>query len=404
MEKPTILGGLKSKTKPFPTWPQWDKSDEKVLLEVLHSGKWSRRDVNNVASHGAKSYINMLEEESKTRFNSKYSLTVSSGTAALDIAVKAIGISSGDEVIVPAYSFIATATCVLHAGGIPVFADIDEDTWNIDVSKLDKHVSPKTKAIIAVHFAGQPADMSDLMSYARKKGLIVIEDAAQAIGAKWQDTNVGSIGDIGCFSLEMTKNLTCGEGGIIVTNNEDFYKKMYSLHLTGRSFSGSWYEHEELGWNYRITEFQAALAYNQMKNLDNQISIREKNAAKLNDLLSSLTGIRLTSLDPRVTTHAYHLFTFRFIPEEWTRFSRKRFILALNAEGIPCYEGYSYPIYKNPLFLSLGYEKYSLICNNAEKITKQSLWLPQNVLLGDEQDIEEIFKAIEKIRYHFNIK
>lgn len=397
LNKPAILGGTKAKTKPFVQWPQWDESEEEALINALRSGKWSRRNSTNLNEKGASSYIELLEEDIKKRFDVEYALAVASGTAALDVAVRAAGIQPGDEVIVPAYSYIASATCVLHAGAKPVFVDILEDTWNLNVNLITESITSKTKAIIVVHIAGQPSNMTELMKIAKAKGLIVIEDAAQAIGAMWGNSYVGTIGDIGCFSLESTKNVTAGEGGIVTTNNVELYKKLYSLHMAGRPFGGEWYQHESLGWNYRLSEFQAAIAYVQLQRMESLNKIREENAIFLREQLKDFVGIKITGIEESVTRQAYHLFTFRFLPEEWGSFTRKRFILAMNAEGIPCYEGYKNPIYGTELFANQGYLSYKQLCPIAEKICSSSVWIPQNVLLGDKTDQKEVVYAFEKI-------
>lgn len=391
-----ICGGKKTKTKAFPTWPQWNDEDEKALIEALHSGRWARNN-QKISNQGG--YIEKLEERVAQIHNAKYALAVTSGTAALDIAVRAIELREGDEVIVTPYTFIASATCILNSGGVPVMADIDYETWNIDVEKLEQYITSRTKAIIVVHFGGQPTNMERLMEISKKNHLKVIEDVAHAFGARWNNKPVGTIGDIGCFSMQSSKNLTCGEGGIILTNNEDMYKKIYSLHMCGRNYNGAWYQYEYLGWNYRITEFQAAVAYSQLLRLKDMDDIRRKNAEYLTQKLNEIKGIKVVKTDSRVTNRVYHLFTFRYDSKGFNGLSRKRFIMAMNAEGIPCHEGYIHPIYKNNLFLKCKKVNYTdTYCEEAEKLCKEAIWLHQEILLGDKKDMDEIVEAIKKIK------
>lgn len=406
MSELAILGGQPIRTKSFPKWPQVDKMDEKVLLDVLHSGKWGRgMDNGRRIRKGSETYINKLEGTIADIHKSKYGLVVSNGTAALDLAMFSLGINEGDEVIVTPYSYIASSTCILQAGAIPVFADVDIDTWNIDVDSIEKSITDKTKAIVVVHFGGQPAEMDKIMELANKYNLKVIEDAAHGFGAEYDGKPVGIFGDIGCFSFQESKNITCGEGGALVTNYKSYYEKAHSLHMTGRVFGGQWYEHSQLGWNYRITQFQAALAYSQIQRIDSQDELRQLNAQYLNELLKDIPGIEVTKSNTKVTKHVYHIYTFRYDQDKWDGLSRRRFIMALNAEGIPCHKGYSYPIYKNPLFLNMktkDYGQFQKLCPNAERICSESIWLPHNVLLGTKKDMDDISNAILKVHKNIN--
>ncbi len=401
--KLAICGGQKVKSKPFPAWPQWDASDESAMLDALRLGRWSRVSLARQSPQGNNDgYLERLEQAFAQRHAARYALAVASGTAALDMAVSCVDIQRGDEVVVSPYSFISSATCILHAGAVPVFVDICPDTWNLNVHDIPDHLTDKTRAIIAVHFAGQPCEMDTLCTLAERHGLSVIEDAAQAVNASWCGRPIGSMGDIGCFSLQGSKNLTCGEGGVVVTNSEDHYHKLYALHTLGRAFGSPWYTHSELGWNYRLTELQAAVACAQLRRFDVQRATRAANAAYLTEFLSGMEGILVKHLDPRATNPIFHLFAFRFQRDAWPGLSRRRFVVALNAEGIPCTEGYSHPIYRNPLF---GFSEdvssaYADRCHVAEQICREAVWLPQNLLLGDRHDMEEIAGAITKIRLH----
>lgn len=391
-----ITGGSRVKRTPFPSYPIWDKEGESTLIDVLHSGKWSKGPQNYKNGE----YIERFEKRMGALHNAKYALALANCTAALDVSIKSIGIEPGDEVIVTPYSFVASATCILQAGAIPVFADIKKDTWNIDPEKVVSCITSKTRAIVVVHFGGQAADMDKICVIARKYNIKIIEDCAHAIGAQWNGNAVGTIGDMGCFSFQESKNVTCGEGGIIVTNNEDYYKKAYSYHMSGRKYGGQWYEHDLLGWNYKITEFQAALAYCQLNKMDKFEKIRSKNAEEIIKALNVVEGIETVKTDQRVTKRIYHLVTLRYDQDYFKGISKNRFLRALAAEGVPLLDGYKYPIYKNELFKNDKKNDYSIYeerCPIAELTCKQAIWIPQNYLLGNDKDISELVEAIYKV-------
>lgn len=406
MSRLAIDGGEKTRTKPFPRWPVWDEREMNALKEVLESGSWG---IGN-------SKVSEFEDKFAARVGTKYGISVTSGTVALQIALKAADIGPGDEVIVPPYTFMATATAVLMSNAIPIFADIDPETYNIDPDAIEKAITDRTKAIIPVHIAGCPADMDRIMEIAKKHKLIVIEDCAQAHEAEWKGQKIGSIGDMGCFSFQSSKNLCAGEGGIITTNNQDLGDRCWSFHNCGRIRSGAWYEHHVVGSNYRMTGWQAAILLAQMERLEEQTEIRNSNALYLSEKLWEIDGIKPAKRDERVTKHAYHLYVIRYDSKKFGGQPRSKFLQALSAEGIPCSSGYN-PLYKHDLFkspiqkcpLSCGYYKgkidYSKVyCPVTERVCdEECIWLMQNMLLGDKSDMDDIVKAIKKIKENFNI-
>jgi len=399
MSKLAIKGGERVKTTPFPSFPIWDKEDEEYLLAALHSGRWSigHEDSKNPNN---KKFIEQLEQRMAELQKAEYSVAMANCTAALDVAVKSIDIQPGDEVIVTPYSFIASATCILQAGAVPVFADIDEKTWNIDPDCIRKSITPKTKAIVVVHFGGQCADMDEIRTIANEHGLRIIEDCAHAFGAAWKNAPVGTIGDAGCFSFQQSKNVTCGEGGVLVTNDDEIFKKAYSYHMSGRKYGGQWFQHEVLGWNYKITEFQAALACSQMNKIEKADSIRNMNALRIVEALDKIDGLDFVKTSERAIKRVYHLLTFTYDLEHFDGVSKKRFLRALYAEGIPLFDGYKYPIYKNGLFINDKNNDYSIYeerCPIAEKKCEQGVWIPQTVLLGSDKDISELIDAFYKV-------
>ncbi|MEM2351734.1 MAG: DegT/DnrJ/EryC1/StrS family aminotransferase, partial [Thermoproteota archaeon] len=329
---------------------------------------------------------------------------------ALEISLRALEIGCGDEVILPAYTFMATAIAVLYVNAVPVFADIDPETYTIGPKSVESLISDKTKAIIPVHIGGRPADMDSLISIARREGIYIIEDACQAWGAEWRGWRVGAIGNIGAFSFQSSKNITSGEGGIVVTNDEDLYLRAWSLHNCGRLPDKSWYEHYFPGSNYRMTEFQAAILLAQMERFDEQTERRISNATYLTSKLSRIDGIKTLKRDKRVTRNPYHLYIFKVDPEALGSVSKSIIARALQAEGIPVSVGYSKPLYKEA---HLKYfERCPLSCRYYAKQVNYSsimlpateracyyegLWIPHYVLLGSREDMDDIVHAIEKI-------
>jgi dTDP-4-amino-4,6-dideoxygalactose transaminase len=398
MEKLAIDGGTPVRQKPFPSWPIYGDLELQMLKEVLESGKWGGA---GAARKGYQAKLPELERKFAELQGSKYAVSVVNGTMAITVALQAAGVQHGDEVIVPPYTFIASASAALAFGAIPVFADIEEDTLLIDPEKVEALITPKTKAIIAVHIAGAPANMSRLTEIAKKHNLVLIEDAAQAVGASWEGKGVGSLGDLGTFSLQSSKNLNSGEGGIITTNSEELWSNAWSICNVGRVPNGEWYQHDKFGLNYRMTEFQAAIALAQMTRLEEQMQKREKNAKLLDSLLGEIDGIKLVKVDPRVTRHAYHLYMFKLDSKITDKVSKADFIKKVQAEGIPVAPGYV-PLNKNKSILNttkkwIGEERV-YDCPICERICeKEAIWLTQTVLLADEQAMEDIAKAVSKV-------
>lgn len=390
--KLAIKGGNPVRTKPFTKWPIFDEREEKALIEVLRSGHWGRIS-------GKKN--EEFEEKFSKFVGASYGVTCVNGTAALEIALRAMNIGKGDEVIVPAYTFIATASACILVGADPVFVDIDPNTYNIDPKYIEQAITTKTKAIIAVHIGGCPANMDEIMRIAKKYNLLVIEDAAQAHGAEWRGKKVGSIGDMATFSFQASKNINAGEGGIVTTNNKKFADMAWSLMNVGRVKEGGWYDHPILGWNYRMTEFQAAILLVQMERIEEQMKKREENAKYLADGLRKIGGVEPLVPDEGVTRHAYHLFIFRYNKDEFKGVKRETFIKALNAEGIPASPGYV-PLYKFPAILDWPYKErdyrdvYLPVTEKA--CYEEGIWLSQNILLGPKEDMDDILTAVSKIK------
>lgn len=404
MPKLAIDGGHKVRTKSFPGWPVWDESEMNALKEVLESGEWGLGN----------SKVSEFEEKFAAYIGVEQGICVTNGTASLEIALMAADVSRGDEVIVPPYTFMATASAVLMANGIPIFADIDPSTYNLDPDALEAAITDRTKAVIPVHIGGCPADMDRIMEIAEKHNLIVIEDCAQAHGAEWRGQKVGSIGDIGSFSFQSSKNLCAGEGGIITARNQDLGEKCWSYHNCGRVKTGGWYDHRVLGSNFRMTGWQAAILLAQMERLEEQTEIRNRNGIYLSEKLSEIDGIEPAKRDERVTVHAYHIYILKYEADKFNDQPRSRFLEALNAEGIPCSSGYN-PLYKHDLFKAsiqsdpdlYGCDKdeadYSkLHLPVTERICdEEAVWFGQNILLGPQEDMDDIVEAVQKVKDSF---
>ncbi|HSW44573.1 MAG TPA: DegT/DnrJ/EryC1/StrS family aminotransferase [Phycisphaerae bacterium] len=399
-----INGGRPIRTAAFPAWPIFGEEEEAALLRALRSGKWGRQDGKEVAT---------FERRFAEYHNVPYAVAVVNGTVSLRIALLAAGIKAGDEVIVPPYTFLATASCVVEANATPVFVDLEPDTYNIDPEAIERAITPRTRAIIPVHLAGLPADMDAIMEIARRNNLVVIEDAAHAHGAEYKGRRAGSLGHMASFSFQSSKNLCSGEGGIILTNDEEFHARCRSVHNCGRIPGGAWYEHHVICGNYRPSEFQGALLNAQLDRFDEQARHREEMGLYLRRRLAKVPGIRPQNRDRYPVRHGYHLFVFRYDASVFG-VPRSVFIKALAAEGIPAAEGYVIPLHRQRLFLDKAFGPYTACFDTRpeldfSKITLpvcerasggEGAWLYQSLLLGSKSDMDDIANAFEKIHEH----
>lgn len=419
MARLAIAGGTPMRTAPFPPWPVFDEEEESALLGVLQSGKWWRfafgQGVNLVEQNdGDRSQVAVFQQEFARHHECAYGIAAANGTATLELGIRALEFDIGDEIIVPAYTYVASATCVLQNNLVPVFADIDPGTYNIAPERIEEAITARTRAILPVHFGGQPADMDRILEIAEKHRLHVFEDAAHAHGCEWNGRRAGSFGTFSSFSFQASKNMTAGEGGILCTNDEAVAAECDALTWAGRRPGRPWYEFHRLGWNYRMTEFQAALLRVQLTRLDGQNRLRQTNAAYLTELLNNMEGVAPLVLDPRTTLNGYHLYILRY-DAATVGLARSKFVEALAAEGIPATSGYPFTLYKNPMFTAkhfingafplgspyhedVDYTAYEARCPVAERAcSKEAVWLPQNLLLGTREDIEDIAGAIAKV-------
>jgi dTDP-4-amino-4,6-dideoxygalactose transaminase len=403
VSKLALLGGQPVRTKPFHAWPAADETEIKALEEVVRSGKWG-------SLHGVK--VREFERAYAGYHQARHGMAVFNGTIALEIALQACGIGPGDEVIVPGYTFIATASAVLFKGAVPIFADIDLETFNIDLHSVENLITPRTRAIMPVHFGGRPCDMDAVKSFAAKHQLKIVEDAAQAWGASWRGTPVGAIGDAGTFSFQSSKNITSGEGGVILTNDDAIAEMIRSVRNCGRMESGVWYAHYNLGTNARMTEFQAAVLLAQFERYPAAHQKRDQNARLLDRLLANHPGVNPLHEEAGVTSHARHLHILRYLPNAWDGLPKNKFLEAMKAEGVHLSAGYSIPLYEQPVLKEKSFGSFSKwfadkvdyasvhLRNTHAACYEQAIWILQSYLLGNEEDMHDIVRAIEKIYEH----
>ncbi len=395
-----IHGGTPVRTKPFPPWPQVGVPEEQRVLAALRSGAWGKFQGEEVRQ---------FEQRFAEYHGVKHAFGVVNGTVALRIALWAGGVGPGDEVIVPPYTFVATASAVLEVNATPVFADLALETSNIDPAAIEAVLTPRTKAIIPVHLGGLPCEMDAIMEIARKHELLVIEDACHAHGARYKGRSVGGLGHVGCFSFQSSKNVTCGEGGMILTNDERLAGRCWSIHNCGRVPEGQWYEHHVLGGNHRLGELQGALLNAQWERFEEQAQRREENGRYLDEHFGAVSGIWPQRRTADCTRHAYHLYSFRIDPEQ-LGISRKVFLEALSAEGVPAMAGYPIPLYRERMFTDAAFGPYGASidrdyrqsgCPQCEILsTQQGVWLPHYYLLGSRADMDDIVAAVAKVHEH----
>ena len=356
--------------------PLIGEEEVEAVVRVLRSGMLAQGEE-----------VRRFEEEFADYIGVDYAVAVVNGTAALDLALKALGIKEGDEVITTPFTFIATANAILYQGARPVFADIDPKTYNLDPDSVLERITPRTRAIIAVHLYGHPADMKAFAEIAEDHHLYLIEDAAQAHGAEYLGKKTGSLGHVAAFSFYATKNMTTGEGGMITTNDKKIAEKVRLLRNHGQAAK---YLHVELGYNLRMTNIAAAIGRAQLRKLDKMNEARRRNARMLTELLSRVEGITPPYEDPRVK-HVYHQYVIRV--EEEFPLTRSQLADYLAARGVQTAVHYPRPIHHQPLYKRLGYPQDT--CPNAIEASKRVLSLPVHPLLT-QADIEYIAKVIRE--------
>lgn len=401
-----IKGGKPVRTKDWLEWPIWNSNAEQPMLDVLRSGNWFRM-------RGHK--VDEFEEAYASLIGAKRALATASGTTALETALHVMDVDAGDEVIVSPYTFIATYNVVFNQKALPVFADTDQETFLIDPNKIEEKISDRTRAILPVHIFGLPADMNRIMAIASQHNLFVVEDACQAWLAEYGDKKCGTIGDLGCFSFQNSKNLPSGEGGAITGNDDTLMDRCHSYHNCGRPYGESASEfagYPFLGGNKRMMEFQGVILLSQMERVKKDFETRLENALYLDSKLKNIPGIIPYKLTEGATKSAYHIYPFRYKKEHFDGLSRAKFLAALEAEGIPCSSGYEAQYndgFMDEVLNSRGYKRlfsaqrlkryrdelHELPEN--DQLTQEAVWFFQNMLLAGRKDMDDIINAVQKV-------
>lgn len=391
MENLAIFGGTPVRETPIYYGRQFiDQDDIDAVVETLKS---------DLITCGPK--VEELEKKLCEITEAKYAVVVSNGTAALHLAAMAAGIGEGDEVIVSSITFAASANCVLYCGGTPVFADIDPYTYNIDPEEIKKLITPKTKAIVAVDFTGQAVELNEIREICKEHNLILIEDAAHSLGTYYDGQAVGSIADMTTFSFHPVKTITGGEGGAITTNDEKLYKKLRLLRTHGITRNAAemahptddpWYQEQVcLGYNYRMTDFQAALLISQLKKLPAFSMKRKEIVEKYDDAFVMMPQLRIQReiLESDTTRH---LYVIRLVPDT-LNCTRREFFDALFAENV-CPQVHYLPVYWHSHYEKLGYERG--LCPNAESFYEEAMSIPLYYALSDK-DVDDVIAAVKKV-------
>ena len=392
-EQLALLGGAPAVDRTqWPSWPPRLPGLVEALRQVVEEDQWGVRSAT----------IKQFEEAFAAYHEAEFALAMANGTLALQAALLALGVEPGDEVILPAYTFVATAAAVRYAGAHPVFADVDPTTFNLNPQDAARRITPRTRAIMPVHIGGNPADMAAINKLAEQHGLAVIEDAAQAHGAIYNGRKVGAPGLAGCSSFQSSKNMTGGEGGILLTNDRAYYERAFQIYNCGRALGGPWHEHVSLGLNLRISAFQAAVLLHQLPQVESWAVTREANGRYLEERLGAIPGITCARRYPETGRNAYHLFIFTYDPDPFDGLPRARFLEALNAEGVVASQGYR-PLTDLPFLYSKEQQAKGGSAQSwpvTEYVSQQGVWLRQFELLADRNMMDGIVAAVVKIREH----
>ncbi len=401
-----INGGKAVRTKDWMNWPVWNSDAEKPMMEVLRSGDWFRLRGTNVDEF-EKAYASLI--------GSRRVLATASGTAALETALHVLDVDAGDEVIVSPYTFIATYNAVFSQKALPVFADTDQETFTINPHKIEEKITERTKAILPVHIFGLPADMDRIMAIAQQHRLSVIEDACQAWLAEYKGKMCGTIGDLGCFSFQNSKNIPAGEGGAVTGDDDTLMDRCHSFHNCGRPYGKSASDftgYAFFGGNKRMTQFQAVILLSQLERVKKDAEKRLENALYLDSKLKNIPGILPYKLTEGATKSAYHIYPFRYKKENFDGLPRGKFLAALSAEGIPCSSGYEaqyHDGFMEEVLNSRGFkrlfpeqrlkryrEELHELPDN-EQLTREAVWFFQNMLLAERNDMDDIVNAVQKV-------
>ena len=414
MAKLALKGAAAVRTRPYPGWPRGGAAENQWLDKVVQSGRWFA----GLQGDDPEALGTLLGKRFAKMHAARYALPVSNGSVAIEVALRALGIRPGDEVIVPPYTFISTVTSVLMVGAVPVFADINPQSYCMDPDDVRRRISPHTRAIMPVHLAGHMADMPRLKAVADSKNLVLIEDCAQAIDAALDDKKAGTWGDLGTFSFQSNKTLTCGEGGLILANDSRLAEKVTALRAFGRfrdkqTVRSSDLTCQQISSNYRLSEFQSAVLLAQLEKFPAEDSRRQANAKRLTAGIAGIPGLSHVRIDGLSMKHGYYYYLLQYEPDIYASLDPERLCQALNAEGIPFVPGDRKPLYAHPVFQAKNLshtvcaevvERYhqavdldNLRCPVTEDACKRTLILRHQVLLGEAADMDDIIETLWKI-------
>jgi dTDP-4-amino-4,6-dideoxygalactose transaminase len=406
MSELAILGGPKTRSNPYPAWPVWDQRDIDAVTEVVKSGRW-----------GGYPFPGPKTAELSRKFadlqGGGYAVPMANGTVTMEVALRASGIGWGDEVIVPAYTFQATAAAPMSAGAVPVIVDVDPNNYCLDPIAAVKAITPKTRAIIPVHLGSNMADMDAIMALAEKHNLVVIEDCAHAHGAKWNSHGAGTIGTFGSFSLQSSKTLTSGEGGILLCRTEELARKVMAVIDCGRGHEGEAGKEggasSLMGGNYRLSELQAALALVGIERFPEQAREREQMAAYMDEAISEIPGVRVLARDPRHTTRSFYQYIFAIDPQTFG-VEHDMLCAALEAEGVIAEVGYEamhhYSLFQ-PRNSKLAVPNAFPECFDFNKMSfpvaeraceHEAVWLDESIFRAGPQGVDDAVSALKKIQ------
>jgi dTDP-4-amino-4,6-dideoxygalactose transaminase len=401
IDTPAVLGGRPVRGTDYPSWPVWDDGERSRLLGVLDAGGWWQGN-GTVAATFARNFAEFQ--------GARFGMAMTNGTHTIEAALVACDVGEGDEVIVPGMTFVASASAVLAVNAAPVLVDVDPESLCIDVAAAEAAITERTKAIVAVHVAGCAADLDALTDLCRRRGLRLIEDCAHAHGTTWRGRGVGSWGDAGSFSMQRSKLMTAGEGGVLICNDEAIRDAAWAYADCGR-VAGEWfYHHATVGTNLRMTEWQGAVLQAQLERFPEQNRTRNDNAVALNAALAEIPGIRPQRRDPRMESQGNYCFVFHYDAREFAGLPLREFERALGAEGIPM--GVSYPslsdlsVFRDERFgprlrssaPAIDYRHLHL--PNAEAAAASTVWLQHRLLLAGREDVLDVARAVEKLRVH----
>ncbi len=401
-EKLAVHGGTPVRARPWPRWPEFGEAEREALWRVLESHNWGGHPSPNVEARA-------LSQEFAAYVGSSHAVPTLNGTLSLTLALQAARLSPGAEVITSAYTFVATASAIVAAGGVPVFVDVLPETYCLDPDQVEAVVGERTEAIMPVHLACSMADMDRLEELARRRGLLLVEDCAHAHGARWRDRGAGSIGDFGSFSTQSTKLLTAGEGGLITTSDGTYEQRLQSLVNCGRKEPGyDDFPERMLGSNGRMTEWQAAVLREQLRRLPEQHRRRAERIERFEKEIATVPGLLPLARDERVTNRTAYQFILRYDEEQFAGVSRDDALRALGAEGVPCYGRFYVPIPEDPLFamdpktnpVARGGVDYSgcAFPVTSRAAYQESIWLPHFLFLGGEEDVDDLVAAFAKVQ------